>query len=63
MRCETSGNLTQVTGLENIVQTFQYNDPNDAHNITHIQDHANATVSFPVKATVQKWNSGVVEQI
>ena len=39
----TRGNLVQVTGLENIVQAFGYSDPNDAHNLTSIQDHAGAT--------------------
>ncbi len=39
----TRGNLIQVTGLENIVQTFGYTDPYDAHNVTSIQKHANAT--------------------
>ena len=39
----TRGNLVQVTGLENIVQSFGYTDPFDAHNVTSIQKHANAT--------------------
>ena len=39
----TRGNLVQVTGLENIVQSFGYTDPNDAHNVTSIQKHLGAT--------------------
>jgi RHS repeat-associated protein len=39
----TRGNLIQVNGLENIVQSFDYTDPFDAHNVTHIYKHANAT--------------------
>lgn len=39
----TLGNLVQVNGLEGIVSTYQYNDPNDRHNLTYIQNEQNAT--------------------
>lgn len=39
----TRGNLTNVVGLEDIEQIFEYNDPNDPHNLTTIYRHANAT--------------------
>ena len=34
----TTGNLTEVTGLEGIVQTFGYDDPADDHNLTSFQE-------------------------
>ena len=39
----TQGNLIQVNGLENIVSTYQYQDPDDAHNLTSIQEGAGTT--------------------
>jgi len=33
----TQGNLIRVLGLEGIVETYTYDDPNDAHNVTSIQ--------------------------
>jgi RHS repeat-associated protein len=39
----TAGNLVQVNGLEGIVTTYQYQDSNDTHNLTSIQEEAGAT--------------------
>jgi YD repeat-containing protein len=39
----TNGNLEQVIWLEGITQTYAYQDPNDAHNVTSFQRHAGAT--------------------
>ena len=39
----TSGNLITVNGLENIVKTYQYTDPNDSHNLTSIQEAVGET--------------------
>ncbi|MCF6264821.1 MAG: hypothetical protein L3J24_14710, partial [Xanthomonadales bacterium] len=39
----TSGNLIEVNGLENIVQSFAYTDTNDEHNVSSIQTSADAT--------------------
>jgi len=39
----TAGNLVQVNGLEGIVASYQYQDTNDTHNLTSIQEEAGAT--------------------
>ena len=39
----TNGNLLTVNGLTGVVSSFEYNDPNDAHNVTSIQVGANTT--------------------
>ena len=39
----TKGNLVQVNGLEGIVTTYEYQDPNDSHNLTSVQEEAGAT--------------------
>src|SRR5262249_50201804 len=39
----TSGNLVQVTMLDGQVATYDYADPNDAHNLTSITEAAGRT--------------------
>jgi len=39
----TQGNLVQVNGLEGIVTTYLYEDTNDTHNLTSLQEEAGAT--------------------
>ena len=39
----TTGNLTQVTGLGGIAQTFGYNDSFDSHNLTSFQEGQDMT--------------------
>lgn len=39
----TSGNLAQVNGLEGVVSTYLYADPNDPHNLTSIQEQSGDT--------------------
>ncbi|MCP4490587.1 MAG: hypothetical protein GY820_25220, partial [Gammaproteobacteria bacterium] len=38
----TSGNLVQVEGLEGVISSYQYLDPNDSHNLTGIQKDSQA---------------------
>ena len=39
----TRGNLIQVNGLEGVISHYLYNDPNDAHNLTSMQERAGET--------------------
>jgi len=39
----TQGNLVQVNGLEGIVSTYAYDDPDDSHNITSVTNETGET--------------------
>lgn len=39
----TGGNLVQVNGLESNVSIYKYEDPNDSHNLTFMQEGPNST--------------------